>query len=223
MFRTLRPDARHTASTPHSSPGLHFPPLVVLYFSYERFAPLLRCGPPHCSVMLRNNGLIKVRPCRVKWFRCVHTSIHSGLAPSLRQSVQNLYSELEIFREITTNKVLVSQASQYILQLVRLLEWYWSWWWFCLVLRHLNSLLTSHGLISISVTSAQPAIFREISVRSSTDAQWRMDSLPLYLPPRSSNWIWKQIRFFTLSKLVPYWWYNKRLTGQLLILSRRAI
>ena len=99
-------------------------------------------------------------------------------------SQQNLYSELEIFREITTNKVLVSQASQYILQLVRLLEWYWSWWWFCLVLRHLNSLLTSHGLISISVTSAQPAIFREISVRSSTDAQcqWRMDSLPS-LPP----------------------------------------
>ena len=79
-----RPDARHTASTPHSSPGLHFPPLVVLYFSYERFAPLLRCGPPHCSALLSNNGLIKVRPCRVKWFRCVHTSIHSAQAYSLQ-------------------------------------------------------------------------------------------------------------------------------------------
>ena len=63
--------------------------------------------------------------------------------------------------------------------------------------KQLAKLLT--GWISICVTSAQPAIFREISVW----AQQPHKGLS-YLPPRSSNWIWKQIRFFTLSKVVPY-------------------
>ena len=100
---------------------------VVLYFSSERAPPAPLVRPP---TLLSNNGLIKVRPCRVKWFRCVHTSIQSAQAYSLQQGSHNLYSELAIFREIITNKVLVSQPSQYTLQLVRLLEWWWSWWWF---------------------------------------------------------------------------------------------
>ena len=115
MFRTLclTQDTLPALLTPHSSPGLHFPPLVVLYFSYERFAPLLRCGPPHCSVMLRNNGLIKVRPCRVKWFRCVHTSIHSGLAPSLRQSAEFVFRTWDIPGDNNQQSVGKSSKSVY--------------------------------------------------------------------------------------------------------------
>ena len=135
MFRTLRPDARHisqsgtldsTDHTPHSTPLLRLTGLFYIFLLKELpLPPLVR--PP---TLLSNNGLIKVRPCRVKWFRCVHTSIHSAQAYSLQQCSHNLYSELAIFREIITNKVLVSQPSQYILQLARLQEWSWSWWWF---------------------------------------------------------------------------------------------
>ena len=158
----------------------------------------------------------------------IHLYIVAWLPASGSQ--QNLYSELEIFREITTNKVLVSQASQYILQLVRLLEWSWMWWLPAGCYPGFEAFKqragTSHGLDLnfCHIRPAQPS--RQISEKFPSKLNRHragLCSVSFSSPPSPGA----ETEFGNKSDFshfqncrIAYWCYNKRLVGQQLTLSR---